>query len=96
VCSNCHPFYTGRQKLWTRADAWSASAQGGQGSASGSVRSVHPVGRCLLAGPRVRRDAGRDPTYLPRSEPQVLAMTIGNGKLKAQRDAPGGSAVLEA
>ena len=25
ICSKCHPFFTGRQKLVIRADAWIAS-----------------------------------------------------------------------
>ena len=36
ICSDCHPFYTGKQKLWTPADALSASRR--QAAARPSVR----------------------------------------------------------
>ena len=74
VCSNCHPFYTGKQKIVDtagRVDKFrkkyaAAGAKSGRGSAASSPPAARRCARGRLRKPSSRRDVSR-----PRAAAQL-------------------------
>jgi len=50
VCSNCHPFYTGRQKLMDTGGRVERFTQGGQGPSA--LSEIGPHSSSMSSGPR--------------------------------------------